>query len=182
MIYWGMTTWISTFLVKQHHLDIKTMGFYAAMPYLVAGFAMWLGGYIADKVFQGRMKVVTIIGFLGCIPVLYFIGQVPSGQTGPLLLGLALGGFFINFPWGVMQAFPSMRYPKEVVGRAMGITNGIGQVGSFVSPLLAGYLVTSLANDAYDFGKVFLFWSMLAAIASILAFFLKEQPPALKKN
>lgn len=176
MIYWGMTTWISTFLVKQHNMDIKTMGLFAAMPYIVAGFAMWLGGYIADKVFQGRMKVVAMIGYLGCIPVLYFIGQVPQGRNGLLLLGLALGGFFINFPWGVMQAFPSMRYPKEVVGRAMGITNGIGQVGSFVSPMIAGYLVSILPDGAYDFSTVFLFWSISAFFAAVCAFFLKESP------
>ena len=81
MIYWGMTTWISTFLVKQHGMDIKTMGLFVAVPYLVAGFAMWLGGYCADKFFQGRMKVVSMIGFLGCIPVLYLLGNVPKGDT-----------------------------------------------------------------------------------------------------
>ena len=174
MIYWGMTTWISTFLVKQHSMDIKTMGLFAAVPYIIAGFSMWLGGFIADKVFQGRMKVVTIIGFLGCIPVLYFIGQVPSGQTGLLLLCLVLGGFFVNFPWGVMQAFPSMRYPKEVVGRAMGITNGVGQFGSFISPLISGYLVVTLPDSSYDFGNVFLFWSVLSLFAVFSTFFLKE--------
>ncbi len=176
MIYWGMTTWISTFLVKQHGMDIKTMGIFAAMPYIVAGFAMWLGGSLADKVFQGRMKVVTMIGFLGCIPVLFFIGRVPKGEPVLLLLGLALGGFFINFPWGVMQAFPSMRYPKEVVGRAMGFTNGVGQFGSFVSPLIAGYLVVTLRDGSYDFSKVFLFWSVLALLAVISTYFLKETP------
>ena len=174
MIYWGMTTWISTFLVKQHGMDIKTMGLFAAVPYIIAGFSMWLGGFIADKVFQGRMKVVTIIGFLGCIPVLYFIGQVPKGQTGLLLLCLALGGFFVNFPWGVMQAFPSMRYPKEVVGRAMGITNGVGQFGSFISPLISGYMVVTLPDSSYDFGNVFLFWSVLSFFAVFSTFFLKE--------
>jgi sugar phosphate permease len=182
MIYWGMTTWISTFLVKQHGMDIKTMGIFAAIPYIVAGFAMWLGGFFADKVFQGRMKAVTITGFLGCIPVLYFIGQIPRGETGLLLLGLVLGGFFVNLPWGVMQAFPSMRYPKEVVGRAMGITNGIGQFGSFVSPLLAGYLVVTLPDTSYDFGNVFLSWSLLALIAVIATLFLKETPIDYSKN
>jgi sugar phosphate permease len=176
MIYWGMTTWISTFLVKQHGLDLKTMGLFAAIPYIVAVFSMWLGGLIADKVFHGRMKVVTIIAFLGCIPVLYLIGRVPTGKTGLLLLGLVLGGFFVNFPWGVMQAFPSMRYPKEVVGRAMGITNGIGQFGSFISPLICGYLIITLPDASYDFGNVFLFWSVLAFVAAIAVSFLKEPP------
>jgi len=174
MIYWGMTTWISTFLVKQHGMDLKTMGFYASMPYIVAGFAMWFGGFIADKFFQGRMKIVTIIGFLGCVPALYAIGQVQEGETGLLLLCLALGGFFVNFPWGVMQAYPSLRYPKEVVGRAMGITNGIGQFGSFVSPLISGYLVVSMPDSTYDFSNVFIFWSLLAVFAVISASFLKE--------
>ena len=176
MIYWGMTTWISTFLVRQHGMDIKTMGFYAAVPYIVAGFAMWFGGQCADKLFHGRMKVVTIIGFLGCVPALYFIGHVPKGDTSLLLLGLSLGGFFINFPWGAMQAYPSMRYPKEVVGRAMGITNGVGQFGSFISPVIAGYLVISLPDKSYDFGNAFLFWSVLALFAAVAAFFLKETP------
>ena len=91
------------------------------------------------------------------------------------LLCLVLGGFFVNFPWGVMQAFPSLRYPKEVVGRAMGITNGVGQFGSFVSPLLAGYLVVVMPDDSYDFGNVFLFWSILAFIAAGIACCLKEK-------
>jgi sugar phosphate permease len=176
MIYWGMTTWISTFLVKQHGMDMKTMGLFAAVPYIVASFAMWFGGYCADKLFQGRMKAVTITGFLGCIPALYFIGSIPKGETGLLMLGLALGGFFVNFPWGVMQAFPSLRYPKEVVGRAMGITNGVGQFGSFASPLIAGYLVATLPDGSYDFGSVFVFWSLLALVAAISTCFLREAP------
>ena len=176
MIYWGMTTWISTFLVKMHGLNIKTMGFYAAMPFIVAFFAMWAGGQVADKFFKGRMKMVTIIGFLGCIPVLYFIGQSPKGDAVQLLFWLGMGGFFINFPWGVMQAFPSVRYPKEVVGRAMGITNGLGQFGAFISPMIAGYLVVTLPDGSYNFANVFIFWSALAAVASIAAFMLAEKP------
>jgi sugar phosphate permease len=176
MIYWGMTTWISTFLVKMHGLNIKTMGFYASMPFIVAFFAMWAGGQVADKFFKGRMKMVTIIGFLGCIPVLYFIGQSPKGDAGQLLFWLGMGGFFINFPWGVMQAFPSVRYPKEVVGRAMGITNGVGQFGAFISPVLAGYLVVTLPDGSFNFANVFIFWSALAAVASVAAFMLAEKP------
>ncbi len=178
MIYWGMTTWISTFLVKMHGLNIKTMGFYAAMPYIVAFFSMWLGGQIADKLFKGKMKVVTFIAFLGCIPALYFLGQVPKGVENQmtLLLWLAVGGFFVNFSWGVMQAFPSVRYPKEVIGRAMGLTNGLGQFGAFISPMIAGYLVITMPDKSYDFANVFIFWSILALVAAVAALMLKEEP------
>jgi len=175
MIYWGMTTWISTFLVKQHGMDLKKMGFYASLPYIVAFFAMYIGGWMADKWFHGRPKVVTIISFIGCIPALYFVGHVSKGDTNMLLLGLAVGGFFVNLAWGMMYSFPSLRYPKEVVGRAVGVSNGVGQFGAFVSPMIAGYLVVTLPDNTYDFGNVFLFWSLLAFVGAIAISFLKER-------
>jgi MFS family permease len=58
----------------------------------------------------------------------------------------------------------------------MGITNGIGQFGSFISPLICGYLVATLPDGSYDFGDVFLFWSVLAFFAAVAALFLKETP------
>ena len=75
-----------------------------------------------------------------------------------------------------MQAFISLRYPKEVVGRAMGITNGVGQFGSFISPLVAGYLVLTLDDGVLDFRNVFIFWSALALCATVFISFLKETP------
>ena len=112
MIYWGMTTWISTFLVRMHGLNLKTMGFYASMPFVVAFFAMYSGGWIADKVFQGRPKMVTIIGFLGCIPVLYMIGATPKGDTGPLLFWLADGRLVHQPALGRHAGLPGHALPQ----------------------------------------------------------------------
>lgn len=175
MIYWGMTTWISTFLVKQHGLDIKTMGFFASLPYIVAFFSIYLGGWMADNWFEGKPKIVTVISFLGCIPALYFIGTVGKGNTAMLITWLAVGGFFVNLSWGMMYAFPSWRYPKELVGRAVGVSNGVGQFGAFISPLVAGYLVKTLPDNAFDFSNVFVFWSLLSIVGAVAISFLKEK-------
>ena len=176
MIYWGMTTWIAFFLVKSHGYDIKTMGVMAGLPYLAAIIAQYFGGVAADKFFGGRPRILCLIAYLGCVPVLYLIGQVPQGQTLPLLILLLLGGFFINLNWSVIQAYPSYRYPKEVVGRAMGFANGIGQFGAFLSPLAAGYLVTIREDGSSDFATVFLFWSIISVVAALCFYFLKETP------
>ncbi|HUH64854.1 MAG TPA: MFS transporter, partial [Syntrophales bacterium] len=185
MIYWGMTTWISTFLVKQHGMNLKTMGFYASMPYVVAFFAMYIGGWMADTWFPKKPRLVAIIAFLGCIPVLYFIGHVPKGETNMLLMWLCLGGFFINLPWGLMFSYPGLRYPKEIVGRAVGTSNGVGQFGAFISPMIAGYLVITLPDKTYDFGNVFVFWSLLAVVGTMAVAFLDEKAitdPAISKT
>jgi len=175
MIYWGMTTWISTFLVKQHGLNLKTMGFFASLPYIVAFFSIYFGGWMADKWFEGKPKVVTIISFLGCIPALYFIGTVGKGNTAMLLTCLAIGGWFVNLSWGMMYSFPSWRYPKELVGRAVGVSNGVGQFGAFISPLVAGYLVKTMPDNTFDFSNVFVFWSLLSIIGAVAISFLKEK-------
>ena len=140
MIYWGMTTWISTFLVRQHGMNLgPSRVSMRRFQLAVAFFSMFLGGWIADKWFGGRSKIITMISLLGYIPALNLIGFVPSGRTDLLLLGLFIGGFFINLAFGVMYAFPTWRYPKELVGRVVGVSNGVGQFGAFLSPVIAGY-------------------------------------------
>ncbi|MCM3468760.1 MFS transporter [Brevibacillus borstelensis] len=172
-VYWGTTTWLTTFLVQQHGLNLKEMGFFASAPYIVAFFAMMLGGWLMDKVMH-RMKPVALIAYIGCIPVLYLLGSVEKGQTGLLLLMLLLAGFFVNLNFGTIYAYIQKRYPTEVVGGATGLANGIGQMGSFVSPLVAGYLVVVQADGSQDFSRVFLFFSLTAAVAAVCAMILKE--------
>ncbi len=174
MVYWGSTTWLTSFLVKQHGMDIKQMGFFASAPYIVAFFAMLLGGWLMDKVFH-RMKPVALIAYLGAIPVLWFLGTVEKGNTGLLLTLLLLSGFFINLNFGSIYAYLQKRYPKEVVGSATGLANGIGQMGSFISPLIAGYLVQVGANGVQNFSQVFMFFALASAVAALSSFLLKEK-------
>lgn len=179
-VYWGTTTWLTTFLVQQHGLNIKDMGLFASAPYLVAIVAMLLGGWLMDKIWF-RMKPVGVIAYLGSIPVLWMLGSVEKGQTGMLLTLLLLVGFFVNLNFGSVYAYVQKRYPKEVVGRATGLANGIGQLGSFVSPLVAGYLVKVGTDGSQDFGNVFIFFSICSMVAAVCALLLKEQKshPAL---
>jgi sugar phosphate permease len=173
-VYWGTTTWLTTFLVKQHGLNLKEMGLFASAPYIVAIFAMLIGGWLMDKVLH-RMKPVGIIAYLGSIPVLWLLGTVEKGQTGLLLGLLLLVGFFVNLNFGSVYAYLQKRYPKEVVGRATGIANGVGQLGSFISPLVAGYLVKVGVNGTQNFSNVFIFFALASAVAALCALLLKEQ-------
>lgn len=175
LVYWGTTTWLTTFLVRQHDMDLKQMGLFASAPYVVAFFAMLLGGFLMDKVF-GKMKPIALIAYIGCIPVLYALGQVDRGSTGLLLTLLLLSGFFINLNFGSIYAYVQKRYPKSVVGSATGLANGIGQMGAFVAPLVAGYLVVEQSDGRQDFGGVFIFFAAAAAVAAVCSLFLSERP------
>ncbi|WP_223589936.1 MFS transporter [Neobacillus bataviensis] len=173
-VYWGTSTWLTSFLVTQHGLNIKEMGFFASAPYIVAFFAMMLGGWLMDNVVH-RMKPVALIGYIGSIPVLWMLGSVEKGNTGLLLTLLLLVGFFVNLNFGSIYAYLPKRYPKEIVGSATGLANGIGQLGSFISPLIAGYLVTVGANGTQNFSRVFIFFAIVSAVAALCSIILKEK-------
>lgn len=172
-IYWGSTTWISSFLYDQHKFNLKTMGALVSLPYVVAMVAMLTGGWVTDHIFKGKCRPALLISFIGCIPVLFMIGMVPKGQQSMLLLMLVLMGFFVNLNWGAIFVWPQLRYPKEIVGSAIGLSNGFGQLGAFISPLVAGYLVVKTAAGN-NYTNVFIFFSAMALLATIMTFFLKE--------
>lgn len=174
-IYWGTLTWLSTFLVSQHGLSLTQMGFFASAPYLAALCATLLGGYLMDNVF-GRMRPVALIAYLGSIPALFILGSIGDQRT-LLLTMLLVSQFFANLNFGCIYAFLQKRYPREVVGRATGLSNGIGQLGAFIAPLAAGYLVVVGADGSQSFGRVFAFFAALAAVAALCSFFLREDTP-----
>lgn len=179
-IYWGTTTWISSFLYDQHKFSLKTMGALVSLPYVVAMIAMLTGGWVTDNVFKGKCRPILLISFIGCIPVLYIIGMVPKGHHDALLIMLALMGFFVNLNWGAIFVWPQLRYPKEIIGSAIGLANGFGQLGAFISPMAAGYLVikTPLGNN---YTNVFIFFSVMALLAAIITFFLSERTVEINK-
>lgn len=179
-IYWGTLTWLSTFLVSQHGLDIKQLGFFASAPYIVALIATLLGGYLMDRVF-GRMRPVAIIAYVGSIPALILLGSI-GDQPALLLTMLLVSQFFANLNFGSIYAFLQKRYPRDVVGSAAGLSNGIGQLGAFIAPLAAGYLVVVGPNGSQSFGRVFAFFAALAAVAMVCSFFLREDRPLPSKG
>lgn len=173
-IYWGSTSWISSFLYEQYEFSIKTMGVLASLPYVAAFFAMMSGGWVMDRIFKGKVKPVLAASFICSIPILLLIAKVPQGNNGLLVLMLILLGFFTNLSFGVIYGYPQIRYPKEILGSAVGISNGIGQFGSFIAPLVAGFLVIKNAEGIF-YTQVFAFFSVVAIVGLIFTLFLNEK-------
>jgi sugar phosphate permease len=173
-VYWGSTTWISSFLYEQHGLSLRSMGLMASMPYAVAFFSTILGGWLMDKVFH-RTKPVALISYVCAIPILYYIGQVELGNHTMLIIMLFLTGAFVNMIWGVIYAYPQVRYPKHVVGLAAGLSNGLGQMGAFLSPLVAGFLVYRDEAGVAHYDNVFIMFAVCSLIAALAVCFLDEK-------
>jgi sugar phosphate permease len=173
-VFWGSTTWISSFLFEQHGFSLKAMGFMAAVPYVIAFFSTMIGGYLMDKVFNHKTKPVALLSYLLAVPILFYIGKIETGNTTLLIIMLILNGFFVNMVWGVINAYPQIRYPKHLVGRAVGFANGIGQLGAFLSPLIAGFLVTTSESGQILYDNVFIMFASCSVIGAIAVALLNE--------
>jgi sugar phosphate permease len=175
-IIWGELVWISSFLFEQHGFDLKTMGFLASAPSLLGIVAIMVGGILMDKVFHGKVKYILAAGFLPCVPIFYVLATTPKGHITTLIVALLLMGFFTNIPGGALYSFTGMRFPKQMVGTAIGVSNGIGQLGSFCCPLLCGFMVTTTAAGAVSYTKVWLMFAVFALICTIFSLLLNEKP------
>lgn len=171
---WGILAWIPSYLYEQHKFQLAAMGFLAGLPYLFAGAGQLTGGWLADRVFRGRLKWLILSSFLVCVPLLYYLSSIQAGQTIPLMICLAFLGFFTFLIHPVLYGYFQNRYPKETVGFSMGFSNGLGQFGSFTAPLVMGYLVIS-TGEAVIYGKAFAFLCFIAIGGAVLSLFMSER-------
>ncbi|MGI9860872.1 MFS transporter [Moorella naiadis] len=174
-VYWGTTTWLTSYLVEQHGFNIKAMGFLAAIPFLVGLLGQMLGGTLMDKVFNSKARPVLSLAFFALAVVLYAVNLIPKGNIPILIIVFGLLGMFVVMYDGPIYAFVQLRYPNEMVGTVTGITQGIGQFGGFVAPIIAGFLIVTKATGI-SYHNVFLYFAGMAIIGTLLSLSLNEKP------
>ena len=179
-VYWGAATWLSSFLVEEHGFSLTAMGLLASLPFFVGFVSQMSSGWIMDKVTGGKAKPIFLVAFGMAAAVLYFVTTIPKGNVPLLVIALAILGWAIVFWDGPIYAFVQMRYPKEMVGTVTGVTQMIGQFGSFIAPTLAGFLVVAkTATTTANYTNVFLLFMGAALIGVVLSLIINEAP--LKK-
>lgn len=174
-VYWGAATWLSSFLVEQHGFNIKTMGLLSALPFAVGFIGQMTSGWMLDKVTKSKAKPLLISAFTGLAVILFLVTLVPKGNIPLLIITLAIQGFFIVFYDGPIYVFVQMRYPKELVGTVTGVTQMIGQFGSFIAPTVAGFLVVT-GKGISNYTDVFRLFMVAAIIGIVLSIVIKESP------
>jgi MFS transporter, ACS family, D-galactonate transporter len=141
--FYLMVTWLPAYLVQSRHLDLKTAGVYAAVPYLVFTLGEPLGGWIADRlVILGwnevfSRKVLISLAYLTSI-LLIAAGRVTNNTSAVFLLG---GASLVGFSTGNIYALLQRLTPEAEVGFAMGVLNLAGNISGIVAPLVTGILI-----------------------------------------
>jgi nitrate/nitrite transporter NarK len=101
-------------------------------------------------------------------------GFLASSSIPPLsLFLLCITGAGIYASLGPKWAFMTEILPKRSAGIALGLINGVGNIGGFAGP----YVVGALRDRTQSFAAGFIFLSLCLIVAGILVLFLRKGEP-----
>lgn len=153
-INWGLATWLPTYLVNVRGLDLISLGWAQTVPGLAMIFAMFLSGYVIDRLPLGKEKVVGAISCVAVGILLYLMFNASSVTTFVAYQTIVI--LFISFVMLLLPAIILKRLPSAVTGTSMGIANTGGQLAGFITPLAIGFIVQTF-NGSYNAA----FWMLI---------------------
>jgi nitrate/nitrite transporter NarK len=136
-------TWLPTYLIRVLGFSLLGGGLFAALPFLLAGIADVVGGWLTDALASTRgLRVgrcyVGFAAFLTCA-ALVFASTFPVPSTAKaVLLAFALAS--ADLALGACWATPIDIAPDHA-GVITGFMNTFGNLGGMVGPLVVGIAV-----------------------------------------
>jgi ACS family glucarate transporter-like MFS transporter len=136
LIFFGLSTWLPTYLESVRHFSPQVMGAWTSGSWVLALVAVFVAGYLADRVKIPAM--VEAAGFVVGVVAILLAAYTHTATVAAA--GLAVGLAMVGATAEVSQVL-ILRYGKGAVGRAaglMGMANGIGGFAPAIMGAIAG--------------------------------------------
>jgi len=168
-VLYGLLTWIPLYLVKEKGFDFMRMGLVASMP-CIGGFVGAIGGgFISDKLLGRRRKPTMIFTAISTVIMMVIMLNIPQ-STLAVCVGLFFVGLCLNIGWPAFTAYGMAVSDSKTYPIASSIINSGGNLGGFVSPMVAGFLLDTTGS----FNSVFTYFGVCAAIGLVIILTLDE--------
>jgi ACS family glucarate transporter-like MFS transporter len=136
-------TWLPTFLIKELGFSLLAGGFFAALPFVLAGVADLGGGWLTDFLTRsyglrvGRCYL-GFAAFMTCATFVFASTMVvaPIGKAVLLAFALASADLALSACWAV-----PLDIAPDHAGVVTGFMNTLGNLGGLVGPLIVGIAV-----------------------------------------
>ena len=166
---YGLGFWIPTVLAS-HGMELKSLGWATALPYLAAIVAMILWSRSSDRHRERRYHLVA--AYLAAAAG-FLVAAFASNAS------VAIAGFTIAAV-GILSAMPvfwsasTVELAGPMVGAHIALINSIGNLGGFVGPVVMGWL--RQVTHSYIAGLAFM--AVCLACGALAAFLLVKPVPA----
>jgi sugar phosphate permease len=161
---YGFIMWLPSILKSASTIDIVSVGWLAAVPYLAAIVLMLIASYASDrthnrKLFVWPLLLVGTIAFIGS----YLVGSSNFWLSFVLLV---IAGATMYAPYGPFFALIPELIPGNVLGGAIGLVNACGALGAFLGSWVVGYLNGATGSPAMSY--VFMAAALLASVVLMM--------------
>jgi ACS family hexuronate transporter-like MFS transporter len=143
------TLWLPGYFLSQHGLNLKSVGWYLTIPWIVGALFLKAGGVISDWLYQktgsSRIARSHLIWSSQLLAAICFVGLGFTNSLGNSLILLSLGLGFGLMP---QPAFFSINIDvaKHRAGSSQGITSSCLSLAGIIAPLLTGWLIDLTGN------------------------------------
>ena len=177
------TLWLPGYFLSQHGLNLKSVGWYLTIPWLIGAVFLKAGGVLSDWLYKqtgsGRFARSHLIWSSQLLAAICFVFLSFTHSLGMSLLFLSLGLGFGLMP---QPAFFSINIDvaKERSGSSQGVTSSCLSLAGIVAPMLTGWLIDLTGN----YQGAFLLLAGLTGVAVITVILFhypdKEWSPATR--
>ncbi|MGC3995629.1 MAG: MFS transporter [Propionicimonas sp.] len=172
-VNYGLLTWVPLYLVQARHFDFTSTGFIAAAPAVGGLLGAMTGGFVSDRVFQGRRKPTMLITAFFAAVMMVTVINAPQ-NTALIVASLMATGFFLNIGWPMFTAYPMGLTNNKTYPFAISVINSGGNLGGFFAPMIVGALLDATGSN---YGFAFSYFVVVLLLAFVVIFTLVEAKP-----
>ncbi len=157
---WGLNSWLPTYLERERHFNLRQMGFYSSLPFVLMLITQACSGYVSDRTDRAARNCVSGL-FIAC--VLLFLGtQAHDPRLAAIIIACSAGA--LGFAMPTHYALAMKVLPASATSTGIGVINGVGNLIGACAPALIGWVVA--ATGSFQTGLlVVVIASMLGALA-----------------
>jgi nitrate/nitrite transporter NarK len=143
------TLWLPGYFLKEHGMNLKSVGWYLTIPWLVGAIFLKVGGILSDWLYKktnsSRISRSHLIWSSQLLAAICFVALSFTHSLGLSLFFLSLALGFGLMP---QPAFFSINIDvaKQRAGSSQGITSSCLSLAGIIAPLATGWLIDLTGN------------------------------------
>ncbi|MEK6419971.1 MAG: MFS transporter [Burkholderia gladioli] len=169
---YGFIMWLPSILKSAATIDIVSVGWLAAVPYLAAIVLMLLASWLSDKTRNRKLFVWPLL-LIGTVALVgsYLVG---SSHFWVSFVLLVIAGATMYAPYGPFFALVPELIPSNVLGGAIGFINSSGALGAFLGSWIVGYLNGATGSPSASY--IFMAVALLASVIIMMTVPARAEP------
>src|SRR5579859_2799833 len=172
-------TWLPSYFQQIYHLNLKQVGLFNVLPWLLAAVLLWSFGYLSDWLLKraGRLRVARshpiwisqLLAALCILPVIY---------THRFSVALTFITLAVALSMSTNSAYYAINVDvaRERSGTALGVMDALFALAGYMAPTITGWLVAGSGSFETPF------WLLFGlAISSVLVVLVFHHPDETTK-